>query len=148
MSGETDTITATAGPTADSGNTRVVLVDARPDRRAVMRQMFEHSGVVATVVGEADGDADAIIAVKQNAAELVVIDLPPNVQSGLDVVSALDGRFPALAIVVCSFNSDAAVRQRALDAGADAYLVKPVSAREVMAAFRDVSASMPSPAAH
>ena len=129
----------TAEPTGTGAGPAVVLVDARPDRRAVMRQMFQHSGGVATVVGEADGAADATAAVEQQAADLVVIDIQPDVQAGLDVVAALDVRFPDLTILVCSFNTDGAVRQRALDAGADAYLVKPVSARDVIAAFGGIS---------
>jgi DNA-binding NarL/FixJ family response regulator len=139
----TEAVVEAAGPS-------VVLVDARPDRRAVMRQMFQHSAAVATVVGEADGATDAMVAVEQHSADLVVIDLPPDVQVGLDAVSALDVRFPDLAILVCSFNSDPAVRQQALDAGADGYLVKPVSAREVVAAFQGIAPgteSVPSPAA-
>ena len=146
MSGQTDTVEETAEPTADPGATRVVLVDARSDRRAVMRQMFEHSAAVATVVAEAEGEPDSMLAVEQHAADLVVIDLPSPAQAGIDVVAALAARFPALAIVVCSFNSDAVVRQQALEAGADAYLVKPVSAREVIAAFHGLSAA-PSPPA-
>ena len=140
----------TAESTPTDAGPAVVLVDARPDRRAVMRQMFEHSGGVATVVGEADGATDATAAVEQHAAALVVIDIQPDVQAGLDVVAALDVRFPELTILVCSFNTDAAVRQRALEAGADAYVVKPVSAREVVAAFRGISpgtGAVPSPAA-
>lgn len=114
--------------------TRVLLLDDRTDRRAVMRQMFEHSDVAAVVVGEADTASDAVTAVEDQAADVVVLDLGRDAQDGLDAVAALRARFPALGIIVCSFNTDAATRQAALSSGADAYLVKPVSAREVMAA--------------
>ena len=136
MTGRTDTATATAEDACEAATSRVVLVDARPERRAVMRQMFEHSDVVATVVGEADSLADAVVAVEQHGAELVVIDMRPPVQDGLDTVAALHDRFPALVILVCSFNSDPAIRRRALDEGADAYLFKPVSAGQIMATMR------------
>jgi hypothetical protein len=46
--GQSDIATAPAGHAPDQRTTRVVLVDARPDRRSVMRQTFEHSDVMAT----------------------------------------------------------------------------------------------------
>ena len=118
----------------DSTQTRVVLVDARRERRSVMRNMFEHSNVEATVVGEAETEAEAIVLVDQHGAELVVMDFPLPVQDGLKTVAALRRRFVELGIVVCSFNREAATKEKALAEGADAYLLKPVSAREVMAA--------------
>jgi DNA-binding NarL/FixJ family response regulator len=115
--------------------TGIVLVDARAERRAVLRTVIEHSDVPATVLGEADGQADAIDEVERHAAALVLIDFQPPVQDGLAAVAALRSRFPALVILVCSFDPAADIRQRALAAGADAYLLKPVSGREVMAAM-------------
>ena len=117
--------------------TRIVLVDPRPERRAVLRTVFEHSDVPATVLGEAGCEADVVDAVERHAADLVIIDFQPPVEDGLAVVAALRSRFPALVILVCSFAS-ASVRPRAIAEGGDAYLLKPVSAREVMAAMRGV----------
>ncbi len=135
MTSQTDTMTPTSEPEANEVGTRVVLIDARPDRRAVMRQVFEHSGVDAAVVGEADGEAKAIALVEQERADLAVIELPLPVAQGLAIITALRSRFPDLAIVVISFNTDAVVKEQAVASGADAYLVKPVSAREVVAAI-------------
>ena len=128
----------TAPEIAEPPGTRVVLVDARPDRRAVLRTVIDHSDVPATVLGEADSEADAIDEVERHAADLVIIDFQPPAQDGLAAIAALRSRFPALAILVCSFESAADIRQRALDEGADAYLRKPVSASEIMAAMRAV----------
>ena len=117
---------------------RTVLVDARPERRAVLRTVIEHSDVLATVLGEADSEADAINEVLRHAADLVIIDFQLPLQDVLAAVAALRSRFPALVILVCSFESAANIQERLLAEGADAYLLKPVSAREVIAAFRGV----------
>lgn len=117
--------------------TRLVLVDARPDRRAIMRHVFEHSNIGATVVGEADDQADAVAVVADQGADLVAIDFTSAVDEGMETVAALRDGFPDLTIVVCSFNTDASTRARALERGADAFLAKPVSARQVMAARLD-----------
>ena len=116
-----------------------MLVDVRPERRAVLRTVIEHSDVPATVLGEADSEADAINEVERHAADLVIIDFQPPLQDGLAAVAALRSRFPALVILVCSFEPAANIRERLLAEGADAYLLKPVSAREVIAAFRGVA---------
>ena len=138
-----DTVSAITEPEADAPRIRVVLVDARADRRAVMRQVFQHSGVDAGVVAEANGGADAIVMVEQHHADLAVVELPLPVAAGVATIAELRQRFPDLAIVVISFNTDAAVKQEATAAGADAYLVKPVNAREVVAAMPSDPATAP-----
>ncbi len=138
MTGQTPTAPATSTPPASS-ETRVILVDARPERRAVLRTVMEHSDVPATIVGEADNEADAIREVEEHAADLVIIDLQPPVEDSLATLAALRARFPAVVILVCSFFPADTMRQRALASGADAYLLKPVGAREVMAAMRGAS---------
>lgn len=135
MTSQTDTLPTTSEPEAKEPRTRVVLVDPRTDRRAVMRQVFEHSGVDAAVVAEANGGADAIGLVEEHHADLAVVELPLPVADGLATIAALRQRFPDLAIVVISFNTDGAVKGQATAGGADAYLVKPVNAREVVAAM-------------
>jgi len=134
MTADTDTLAPTAEAEMDEKRMRVVLVDARKDRRSVMRQVFEHSGVDATVVAEADTGADAVALVEEHHAHVAVVELPSPLEEGLATVAELRRRLPDLAIVVISFAGDAAIKDAALAGGADAYLVKPVSAREVVAA--------------
>lgn len=120
-----------------SSETRVILVDARPERRAVLRTVIEHADVGATVVGEAGNDAEAKQEVEQHAADLVIIDLHPPVEDSLATIAALRAWFPAVVILVCSFDPADTMGKRALASGADAYLLKPLTAREVMAAMRE-----------
>ena len=141
-SGPREALMMTGEPHAPPANpppaeTRIILVDARPERRAVLRTILEHSDVPATVLDEAGDAAGAIHAVEAHAADLVILDLQSPVQDGLAAVTALRSRFPALVILVCSFLPADTMSPRALAAGADAYLPKPVSAREVMAAMRE-----------
>jgi len=134
VSNQIDTILPAPEQETSPPGARVVLVDTRPDRRAVMRQVFDHSGVAASVVAEADGQTDAVALVEEHAADVAVVELPQSVADGLEIVAALRRRFADLAVVVISFNTDPAVKAQVLAEGADACLVKPVSAREVMAA--------------
>ena len=134
MTGQTDTIVPTPEAEGPDERIRVVLVDGRRDRRSVMRQVFEHSGVDATVVAEADTGADAVALIEQHGASVAVVELHHPLTDGLAAVAELRRGLPELTIVVTSFAADSAIRSQVLDGGADAYLVKPVSAREVMAA--------------
>jgi len=134
MNAQTDTMAPTPEAEAPDERVRVVLVDGRRDRRSVMRQVFEHSGVDATVVAEADTGADAVDLIEQHGASVAVVELPHPLADGVAMVAELRRGLPDLAIVVISFAADSGIKTRVLDGGADAYLVKPVSAREVMAA--------------
>jgi DNA-binding NarL/FixJ family response regulator len=144
VTAETPTSTATAieEPPAPAG-IRVVLVDSRPERRAVIRSVLEHSGVAATVEGEAGDRAEALTAVEQCRAELVVVDLQEPAQDGLDTVGALRARFPALVIVVSSFIGGPATAGKAMAEGANAYLLKPFTARDIVAAMQAAPRSAP-----
>ncbi len=139
MTGQADTLMPTTPePDVDVG-TRVILVDPRADRRSVMRQMFEHAGVPVSVVGEADGSVDGGALVEQHQAVLAVVDFPSPVSGGIDTVAALRSQFAELTIVVSTFVTDPGTKEQALAAGANAYLVKPVSAREILAAMDTAS---------
>jgi DNA-binding NarL/FixJ family response regulator len=115
---------------------RVVLVDARPERRQVMLRVVEGTEAGATVVAQADDEAAALALVHQHHADAVVLDIQMPVEQGLRAIKGLRGRFPGLAIVVCSFHLDNATRERAMAEGADVYLGKPISPRELNAALR------------
>ena len=133
---------STAG-VQDIRTLRVVLVDARAERRRLVRQVLEGPGVMATVIGEADSQPAALALLDRQDADLVILEIQMPVQEGLETIAALRDRFSRLRIVVCSFHRDRATKERALDQGADAYLDKPVSAVDLKAVlarlFADVA---------
>jgi DNA-binding NarL/FixJ family response regulator len=55
--------------------------------------------------------------------------------AGLELIADLRAAHPSLAIVVCTFHADRTTQLHARSAGADAYLVKPVSARDMRSAL-------------
>lgn len=120
---------------------RVVLVDARTDRREVMRRMVEGDEATAILVGEADSAAAALTVVEQERADVVVVDIRMPVSEGLAIIAALRETFPELGILVCSFDLDAATVQSAMAQGADSCLAKPVRRPEVLAALKGVQRS-------
>ena len=88
------------------------------------------------MVGHADGPVSAVEAVGLLNANAVVLQIQlPGIQ-GLDTISALRDDFPDLRIVVCSFHHDATTKRAALARSADAYLVKPLSPRDLHQSLR------------
>lgn len=111
---------------------RAVLVDARSERRALMRRVVDAALGAGTVVAEVVSARDALIAIDHHHADAVVLELQP-LAEGIAAIAELRAAHPSIVIVVCTFHADRATRSRALSAGADDYLVKPVSVGDLRA---------------
>ncbi|MFN2502826.1 MAG: response regulator [Acidimicrobiales bacterium] len=114
---------------------RVVLVDARDDRRQLMRNVVGGDDAKSLLVGEADSSAAALAVVSEQQADVVILDVQMPLSEGLVTIAALRQSHPHLGIIVCSFDLDQATVQRVLDQGADMCLAKPVGRMDVLAAL-------------
>src|SRR3984893_11142846 len=88
------------------------------------------------VVSAGDGD-EALRAFRQHHPDLVILDLTLPTIDGLDVARSLrrDGDVP---IIMLTARTDETDRVAGLELGADDYVTKPFSAREVVARVRAV----------
>ncbi|HEX4865618.1 MAG TPA: response regulator [Acidimicrobiales bacterium] len=110
-------------------------MDVRSERRALTRRVVEMALGAGTVVAEVGNVGEALIAVGRHGADAVVLELGTDLDEWLAGIAELRATNPSLSIVVCTFRADLATRFQACDAGADAYLVKPVSARDIRSAL-------------
>lgn len=115
---------------------RVLLVDDRSERREVIRVLVETGGSAGTVVAQADSPAAAVAAAGRTEPDVAVLEIQMPVAAGLAAIAGLRAEHPSLLIVVCTFHANPSTRRQALAAGANAYLGKPVSAREFHTACR------------
>lgn len=122
---------------------RVVLVDAREERRQLMIGVVEGDGGRASVVAEADGMETAEAAVREEGADAVVLDVRMPTPEGLRAIRGLRDAFPGLGIVVCSFDLLPETTQEAMLAGADSCLRKPASPHELVDAVEVASRREP-----
>lgn len=130
--------------------THVLVVEDEGDIAGLIRHALERSGDTAVEV-VSSGD-EALRAATEHPPDLILLDLNlPNI-GGLEVCRLLRGR-PATAtvpIIILTARTSEGDRVTGLDAGADDYVIKPFSLRELSARVRAVlrrgRAAEPTPA--
>ncbi len=110
--------------------TRVVVVDDDDDVRETIAWRLDQAG--CAVFSASDGD-EAIELLGSTYPDVVVIDLVLPGRSGLDVLRAATALESDPIIIVVSGRSDETDRIVALEMGADDFVVKPFSPRELVA---------------
>lgn len=96
-----------------------------------MRVLLESGGHEVITAGSV---ADTVARVQERKPSLVLLDLSLPDGNGLDALSAYgsSGVSPHTVTVALTGHDDPAVRQRCLDAGCRAVLLKPVPARDLL----------------
>jgi len=84
-----------------------------------------------TVVMVAD-EASLLEAAARLRPDVAVVDLSLARDSGLDWLNALRQRCPGLKVIVLSVHDEQAVRQAAMEAGADAFVLKRAIATDLL----------------
>ncbi len=113
---------------------KILVVDDEPMVREVLSQYLVSDGF--DVVEAGDGDA-AVASVTGDQPDLVLLDLMLPKRNGLDVLSFIRST-SSLPVILLTARGEESDRVRGLEAGADDYVVKPFSAREVVARVRSV----------
>src|ERR1700749_5094530 len=125
--------------------THILVVEGDPRMQKVLQRMFHEQGYTVTVCGDGQAGLDAFHTVKPSA---VVLDLLlPNI-FGRDLCKTMKGEQPEIPVIVVSAVSEVADKVLLLELGADDYVTKPFSPREllarVQAAMRRSQRSRPS----
>jgi len=112
----------------------ILVVDDEPKITRLARDYLEHAGFDVLVAG--DGHA-ALSQVRRRHPDLVVLDLGLPGLDGLDVTRELR-RDSTIPIVMLTARDDELDKLLGLELGADDYLTKPFSPRELVARVRAV----------
>jgi DNA-binding response OmpR family regulator len=112
----------------------VLIVEDDPDVVRVARAYLERDGF--TVVVESDGAA-GLLRAQTDAPALVLLDWMLPAMSGLEVLRRLR-RDSTVPVILLTARTDEVDRVIGLEVGADDYVVKPFSPRELVARVRAV----------
>ena len=119
---------ATAKP-----NGRILVAEDDPAVRKVLRRLFETEGYAVEVQGDGQGALESFQACVPAA---VILDLRLPRLSGRDLCKEIKAQTPTLPIIVLSATSDVSDKVLLLELGADDYMTKPFSPRELLARVR------------
>lgn len=108
---------------------RILLADNEPKVRFALRVLLERQPDIS-VVGDVINEADLLSQIDETQPDIVLLDwgLP-----GLATLSQIRARFPSLSVIVLSGRPE--TRQKALSAGADAFVSKINPPEELLAAI-------------
>ena len=123
----------------------ILVVDDEKSIRALLRLYLTEVGY--TVTEAADGQ-EALSQVRQGGIDLVLLDLMLPQIDGLDVCRRLRTSNGHIPIIMLTARDDEASRIAGLESGADDYVTKPFSPREVVARVRAVLRRIAMPSEH
>ncbi|HVQ38692.1 MAG TPA: response regulator transcription factor [Pyrinomonadaceae bacterium] len=126
---------ASGDETNGSKKTRILIVEDEPAMVAGLRDNFEYEGY--DVISAADGVAGLERALADDP-DLVVLDVMMPRMSGLDVCKQLKSKKPSLPIIMLTARGQEIDKVVGLELGADDYVTKPFSIRELMARVKAV----------
>jgi DNA-binding response OmpR family regulator len=114
---------------------RVLVVDDDPTVSDVVRRYLERAGIDVTLA--ADGPA-ALAAFAADRPDLVVLDLMLPGTDGLEVCRRMRADDPDVPVVMLTALGEEADRVTGLELGADDYVTKPFSPRELVLRVQSV----------
>jgi DNA-binding response OmpR family regulator len=112
---------------------RILVVEDDHAVQKALRRLFETEGFEIEI--STDGQA-ALEAFRRTAPAAIVLDLRLPLVSGRDVCREIKQQAPTLPIIVLSAASDVSDKVLLLELGADDYVTKPFSPRELLARVR------------
>jgi two-component system, response regulator PdtaR len=115
-----------------SGKTRVLIAEDEALIRLDLKEMLEEEGY--DVVGEVGDGQQAVDRATELRPDLVILDIQMPVLDGLSAAEKIAGDRIAPVIVLTAFSQRDLV-ERARDAGAMAYLVKPFNKNDLVPAI-------------
>ncbi len=114
---------------------RILIVEDEAKLASLLRDYLVQEGFEVWLLHRGD-EVEAWV--REHAVDLVLLDLMLPGKSGLEVCKALRARSPQLPIIMVTARVDEIDRLLGLELGADDYICKPFSPREVVARAKAV----------
>ena len=122
-----------AQPEAPQVTKRILVVEDDPSVQKALKRLFEAEGFA--VLGHMDGQA-GLDSFRDDAPSAVILDLHLPKLSGERGCQEMKAATPAIPIIILTASSDLNDKVMLLEMGADDYMTKPFSPRELLARLR------------
>jgi two-component system OmpR family response regulator len=117
-----------------NGAAHILVVDDDPEIRDLLREYLQENGFLATAVADSDETRRAL---ERGGIDLLVLDVMLPRQSGLDICRDLRAHSD-IPVIMLTALGDEVDRVVGLEVGADDYVAKPFSPRELLGRIRAV----------
>ncbi len=114
---------------------RILIIEDDPAMQAGLRDNLEYDGYDVAVAG--DGKA-GLAAMTDNSYDLVILDVMLPYLSGFDVLKKAREKGNATPVIMLTAKGEEIDRVLGLELGADDYVIKPFSLRELLARVKAV----------
>ena len=114
---------------------RILIVEDEPNMVAGLRDNFEYEGYEVITAGDGVSGLERAL---HDSPDLVVLDVMMPRMSGLDVCKQLKSKKPSLPIIMLTARGQEVDKVVGLELGADDYVTKPFSIRELLARVKAV----------
>ena len=122
-----------------SESVRILLADDHPLVRTGVRRILEAQPGL-TVVGEVSDGGAALDFLRTAPVDVLVLDLTMPGTDGFEVLRQVKSRLPGMKVLVLTMHADAEYVARAVQDGADGYLLKDSAVQDLVAAIEAVQA--------
>lgn len=117
---------------------RVLVIDDHPAIREALIDTINGFPELE-LCGIADTARNALVMIKKAQPDVAVVDISLEDAHGLDLVQNLQAQYPDIKVVVFSMYDESVYAERAIRAGAAAYVMKSESTQNVAEAIRSVA---------
>ena len=124
---------------AASGSIRILCVEDHPVFRAGLKAMIDGEPDMA-LVAHAANSVQALAEFRSLRPDVTLMDLRLPGANGVDILIAIRGEFPQARVIMLTTSDGDADIQRAMRAGASAYILKSMPMEELLGVIRSVHA--------
>lgn len=121
---------------------KVFLVDDEIVIREAIRTSFPWSETIYELVGEAPDGEMALPMIRDANPDILLTDIRMPFMDGIQLCQEIRRTMPWVSVVILSGYDDFTYARQAISMGVKEYLLKPVSAKELLAVLDRVSAAV------
>ena len=102
---------------------RIILADDHTILRAGVKRIIQENPEL-TVIGEASDGLELLHLLEESTPDMVIVDISMPRLPGLEAIKLIKGLYPEVKVLILTMHKDMDYLYRAMDNGADGYLLK------------------------